>query len=380
MNRFWTIVCGAPLAIAALVGGTSAQAGDAMLAEPAWQEGRISEPVKTGSPPNALAPPSTLPQPSGASMPPDVLLEGDDPLDELANVERWLEGRLCWQLAIDYRYRALVGSDTTSSFETSLPGSNDKTHSELNFPLNSSWHGLRLAVDEPTWCAHFEWMAPQQSIDGELSDYDSLHRPDDSYTLTEIGVTRERWLDGQMVDLGIEYQLSECTLNLPVETWPLVGFRWQRFHVLGFDGEALYDGHWISPPIVYPGDVINFNQQFCTLYLGFQFRAQVRSVLLTLQADGGVTWGYNTANYTYRTGDLFTMESTTGGSWHIGFTAEVPLSERFCCGFQFDHIGIRSFGTHHFQNLPLNENGVSDGPACVSSSQNSVMAFIRFRM
>jgi hypothetical protein len=383
MKRLRTILYGVLLAIAALVDGTLAQAGDAMLAEPAWQEGQITESFKPTSPPTLPKPlvaPGPLPPQPTAPPPSNVLLEGDDPIEEFGNVLNWLQGRLGWQVAIDYRYRAFVGSDVTSRFETSIPGSANTMYSELNFPINSSWHGLRLAVDEPNWGAHFEWMAPQQSIDGHLTDYDYLNRPDDSLTLSEIGITRENWLDGQMIDLGIEYQISQCTLNLPIETWPLLGFRWQRFHLMGFDGQQLYDGRWISPPAEYPGDVINFNQQFYTLYFGLQFRTRVRSALLTLQADGGAAWGYNAANYYYRTGDLYTMESMTGGSWHIGFTAEVPISERFCFGFQYDHIGIRGYGTHRYQNLPLNEYGVSNDPTCVSSCQNSIMAFIRYRM
>lgn len=364
-----------------------------MMVEAPWQEGRIVENGKQAAPQNGLrgngdagscdagnGDAGNALASSDASKKQDGIPQGEDFLDELQNCVNWLEAKLPCNIALDYRYRALVGSDVSTNFETAISRSQATTYTEMNFPINSSWHGLRAAIDQPTWGVHFEWMMPQQSIDGHLLDYDWQHNPDDSYRLTDIGVTREKWLDANMIDIGIDFQLSECTLNRAIETWPMMGFRWQRFHMLGFDGQALYDEHWISPPIDYPGNVLWFNQQFYMLYFGCQFRAQVRCVALTFQVDGGPTWGYNSTNYEYRTGDLYTMEATQGGSWHFGVTAEVPLSERFCLGFQVDHIGIRTYGTHRYQNIPLNETGVGVGPVSVLSEQTSLMAYVRLRL
>jgi hypothetical protein len=179
----------------------------------------------------------------------------------------------------------------------------------------------------------------------------------------------------------MEFQWTERTFKLPVEFWPTAGFRWQRFDIMCYDGvQVKYQNQWLNPPDQYPGDVITFNQQYYIGYLGGQFRTKIRSVLLTFQADWGYTWAYNIDHHLLRDGDRFTMDATQGNSWHLGFTAEVPLSEQIRFGFQFDHMEIRTTGTHHLQNLPLGEDATWDNGVSVSSNQTSIMAFVRFRM
>jgi hypothetical protein len=401
MNRIKTIVCRTALGIAVIVWGASAWAGDVTVVGASWQtrvmpetidEDTSAQPVPPS--PDAPAQPtanaSAQPTPNAIAQPGPNVIGQESVADEgaysedFAGLENWLtaNGWGCW--TIDYRYRALASSGFTSTFGTSTPPpAGYAPLSQLNFPLNSSWHGLRIAADKPTWCAHFEWMAAQESMDGQFSDYDWRFAPPPTPgpTYTDLGFADQRFVDGQMIDLGLDFLWRDCNFNLPIEIWPTFGFRWQRFNITGFNGtQVKFNNQSLNPPDEFPGDVITFNQQFYTTYLGGQFRARVRTVLLTFQADWGYTWGYNIDHHLLRDGDRFTMEATHGSSWHLGFTAEVPVSQHLSFGFQVDHLQIWTTGSHHLQNLPLGDDSTWGNGVSVSSNQTSLMAFLRFRL
>ena len=169
-------------------------------------------------------------------------------------------------------------------------------------------------------------MTPQQSIGGQLSDYDwTAGPPQAGQDYTDLGFAQERWVDAQMIDLGLDFQLTDCTFKLPIEFWPTIGFRWQRFDLTCYNVHRLSTiTNGSTPPDEYPGDVVTFNQQFYIGYLGGQFQARVRTVTLIFQGDWGYTWGYNVDHHLDCAGDMFMMESTEGNTWHLGFTAEIP--------------------------------------------------------
>ena len=279
---------------------------------------------------------------------------------------------------IDYRFRTLAASDTAYEFGTpDPPPTGYAPLSQLNFPINSCWHGLRVGYQEPTWDAHFEWMTPQQGILGQFSDYD-WEVAGNPYT--DLGFAKERWVDGQMIDFGMEFLWTDRAFNLPIEIWPTAGFRWQRFNLMCYDAvQVKYDNVSLDPPDLYPGDILTFDQQYYMGYLGGQFRTRLRTVRLTFQADWGYTWANNIDHHLLREGNRYTMDNTQGNSWHIAFTAEVPLSPIVSGGFQVDHMQIRTTGTHHLLNLPSGEDSTWDNGVSVSSNQTSIMAFLRFR-
>jgi hypothetical protein len=377
MNRTrTTILCRAALAIAAILAGSLAW-GEVTIVGSSWQERQLAQQnnldlLRHPSPPST----EVLVQPKALAE-----SEQGDSSGEFPWLDNWLAWRPCWHWFIDYRFRALCASGISSEYGTQQPPPDGYAPlSRLNFPLNSCWHGLRLGVDEPTWSAHFEWMAPQQGIQGQFSDYDWRSAGSDE-NFSDLGFADQRFVDGQMIDLGLDFKLTDCTFKLPVEIWPTLGFRWERFNIGCYDGvQVKYRDEWLNPPDSLPGDVLSFNQQFYTGYLGGQFRTRVKTVLLTFQADWGYTWGYNIDHHLLRDGDRFTMEATQGNSWHLGFTAEAPVTEHFSFGFQFDHLEIRTTGTHHLQNLPLGEDATWDNGVSVSSNQTSLMAFLRFRL
>ena len=394
MNGIRTIACGTALAIAAVFAANSARGdGEVTVVGASWQS-PATIPDNAAAQPVFQAPTAPLPdgqpQPVQTSQPAEVAGQfgvddgGSEFSDEVAGFNNWIDGFGFAGWTIDYRYRAMVSSGITSTFGTSTPppaGYSPLT--QLNFPINSNWHGVRVGYERPNWKAHFEWMAPQASIGGDMSDYDwnFSSPPKTEQQYTDLGFASERWVDAQMIDLGLDYKLCDCVFQLPIEVSPMIGFRWQRFNLDGYDGVQVKDNNrWLDPADVYSGDVLSFNQQFYMGYLGAQFRTRVRSVLVTFEADWAYTWGYNIAHPLYQANDLYTMEATEGNTWHIGLTAEVPVTCHFSVGFQCDHTEIRTSGTHRSQQYSIGQDTSWDNGVAVSSNQTSLMAFLRLRL
>ncbi len=290
--------------------------------------------------------------------------------------------RTAW--TIDYRFRTLASSCTSYEFGTlEAPPAGYSPISRLDFPINSSWHGVELGYRRPRWAIHGEWLTPQQGIHGELADFD-WRAPDQPFT--DLGLVKQRWTEGQMADLGTEFQLIERCFSLPVEFWPTAGFRWQRFNITAYDlMQVKWNGQWLDPPYSETGDIITFNQQYYIGYVGGQLRTTLRSemlppLLLRLQGDWGATEAYNVDHHLAREGDRYTMERTHGDAWHIGLVAEMPFSPRLSLGFQVDHLEIRTTGTHHHYNAPEGEDWTWDNGVAVSSDQTSYGAFVRLRL
>jgi len=285
----------------------------------------------------------------------------------------------CRTWTIDYRVRQLVNSNTSYEFGTSpatVPGWTPL--SKLDWSLDSTWHGLQVGLEKPNWDIHFEWLTPiDQNISGSMADYDWINPPGntvDSLTLSSL-----RWNDGQMLDLGGEFKLTSG----PIEIWPLAGFRFQRFNMTASGIDYIVPP--TGPSLQYQGvDVISFNQQYYQCYVGGQLRKSLccrgTPVALTLEGDWAATWGYNVDHHLVRAGgDRYTMQNTSGDTFHFALTAEAPLSRRLNLGFQVDHMVIRTTGTHRmdWQSQGLNmtwTNGV-----LAKSSQTSLTAFLRAR-
>ncbi len=288
---------------------------------------------------------------------------------------------------VDYRSRPMLDSFTSYEFGTG-PGDPDGPYtplSKLDFALDSIWHGLQIGVELPDWRVHFEWLTPMHDrIDGPMADYDwNIDEPrDDPSRLDSLTLSSQRWCDGQMLELGTEFKLTNSILGEPVEFWPTAGFRFQRFDITAYNISCIVPA--LGPLPEYDGvDVITFNQQYYVGYFGGQFR---RTVLagriptdLTFQVDGGPTAGYNIDHHLLREGDRFTIEQTRGGAWHVGFIAEAHVTGRLSVGFQADHTEIRTTGTHRLLNEPLDEDLTWDNGVAVKSNQTTLTGFVRCR-
>ncbi len=290
---------------------------------------------------------------------------------------------------IDYRFRTLCSSATSYQFGTSdPPPAGWAPLSLLKFPLDSTWHGLRAGMEKPNWGVHFEWLMPQQGIAGNLTDYD-WNPPNTNGSFTDLGFADQRWVEGQMLDLEGELKMLECQFGWgpPVEVWPVVGFRWQRFNIRCYDGvQVKADNVWLDPPYSMAGDIIAFKQQYYMYYVGGQLRTTLNClkklppVNLTFQGDWGHAAAYNVDHHLVREGDRFTMETTHGDSWHVSLAAEAPISPHFSLGFQADYLEIHTRGKHHFVNVPRGTDETWDNGVSVSSHQTWLTAFIRLRI
>jgi hypothetical protein len=290
----------------------------------------------------------------------------------------------------DYRVKSMFDSHTTYQFGTSPDDPNQYAPlSKLTWPLDATWHGLRIGVERPKWRTHFEWLTPIASDSyGEMTDFDWSGPARDP---ASVSVSPTRWTDGQMLEFEGSFKLLDQLLNRPIEVWPVAGFRFQRFGFMAYDGlQAVNDGTMSDiPPVGYRWneETISFNQQYYMGYVGGQLRtnwkfANGRSILLAFQGDWAGTSGYNVDHHIsgYEADGVhrYTTESTSGGALHLAIVAEMALNCRFVFGIQADHTEIRTTGTHHWTESGARttdeiwSNGVS-----VTSDQTSITAYLR---
>jgi len=294
---------------------------------------------------------------------------------------------------VDYRIRSYFDSHTSYEFGTA-PGDPAGPYaplSKLDFELDSTWHGLQVGLEKPGWRIHFEWLTPmQEDINGDMADYDwniNVPRNDptrlDSWTLSSL-----RWTDGQVLDLGGEFKLKDRVFGFQVEIWPTAGFRFQRFDMMASD--LFYVVPPLGPQPALAGvDVISFQQEYYQCYIGGQVRTTLRCagrpIQVGFQADGGPTWGYNVDHHLLRDDfipgvfDRFTMETTSGGMWHLALTAETPVTESVSLGLQVDHMGIRTTGEHRYFQASGGVDTRWTNGVKVESDQTSLTGFARVR-
>ena len=129
--------------------------------------------------------------------------------------------------------------------------------------------------------------------------------------------------------------------------------------------------------------MITFNQQYYVGYFGGQFRGTVLAgripVDMALQVDGGPVAAYAVDHHLLREGDRYTFDETRGAAWHIGIMSEAHVTDRFSVGFQADHMGIRTIGTHRLYNEPYGQDVSWDNGVIVKSQQTTVTLFARYR-
>ncbi len=332
----------------------------------------------------AMSASSELPHDFGPGISDDVGSTGTTSLPErvrsgtLPQPARWG--------SIDYQFSSLTGSTSYEFGTIELPPEGWAPLSRLDFALNSSWHGLRLRWDRPDWEVSAKWLTPAESgIHGELRDYDWLPpNPDSSYT--DLGTTRERWINGQMLEIRLDVKLMDELLGSPIEVWPLGGFRWQRFHLMCYDLVQVKEGNvWPDDPYVYAGDVIDFQQDYYCAFAGAQLCTLVTlwsrlPTQLTLEFDAGFVAGRNTDFHVIREGERYTYEATHGGSGHLAFTAEFLVTRHLSLGCQIDHLQLQTSGTHRLVNWPLDIDVTSDHGVHVWSEQTWATVFACYRI
>lgn len=295
---------------------------------------------------------------------------------------------------VGYRARWLFNSRTRYEFGT-IPDTPPiyAPLSRLDWSLNSQWQGFQIGSKGRDWELQFEWLAPVGSkIQGNLDDYDWL-TPGDPTHLDSLSSSALRWNEGQLLDLGAEFHLTDCDpLGVWVEIWPMAGFRFQRFAMTGHDGLQIIGDGVVVPPsgTPLPGDLITFNQQYYMGYIGGQLRSTLRlgrlpPIACTFQGDWGRTAGYNIDHHLFYESlgvHRYTMESTYGGAVHFSFAAQMPITPWLSVGVQFDHMDIHTTGSHRWLTYDDYGNRLDltwDNGVKVTSTQNSVTAFLQAR-
>ena len=262
--------------------------------------------------------------------------------------------------------------------------------SKLDFSLDSTWTGLRLGVQRCNWDVHFEWLtAMAQHIDGGMKDYDwntdFILPRNDPDRLDSLSHSSTRWNDGQQIDIEADYKYSDCFLGMPIEVWPLAGFRWERLDMTAYAGDQLVSRNGAFGPLgpfAFQGDALTFNQQYYTGYLGAQLRKCIERecrapINLVFQFDWGATAGYNIDHHLLRSGDRYTMESTGGDTIHLGLCADVPLNCRWSAGLAGDYYRIRTTGTHRLLNVPQSTDISWDNGVLVKSEQTDITLYLK---
>jgi hypothetical protein len=283
---------------------------------------------------------------------------------------------------LDARVQQTIGSSTSFQFggESPITGSYAPM-SKLTYSLDSTWTGLRVGVRKPNWDLHIEWLTPMvRGINGGMTDYDwNISDPrNNPNRLDSLSESKTRWNDGQKLELEGEFKWSDRLFGLPVEFWPLAGFRFQRF------GMTAYASNQVVPPdgpFTFQGDVLTLNQQYYIGYIGAQLRSALERkrrppITLTLQADCGGTGGYLFDSHLIREGNLHGSLSTGGTAFHVALIADAPFNRHCSIGLQADHMEIRTTGFMQqscFGQMSWDNNGVQ-----ANSDQTSVTAYLRF--
>jgi hypothetical protein len=293
----------------------------------------------------------------------------------------------------DFRTQQTFNSHTSYEFGTppGYPFGQWAPLSRLDWSLDATWIGLRVGMKKPTWDAHFEWLMPVVwGTYGDMSDYDwGITPPYDPSSLDSLSVSPQRWIDGQKIELEEECLWTDRFLGMPIEFWPLAGFRWQRFDMMAYNGlQVINNG---PPPSVgyrWTEDMGSFNQQYYMAYLGGQLRKTFYRdcrppITLTLQVDYGVTAGYNVdhhiSGYEAMGIHRYTMESTGGDALHLAVIGDVPFNDHVSIGVQADHLQIRTTGSHRwFESGAATQDMTWSNGVAVQSEQTSVAAYLRY--
>ena len=260
--------------------------------------------------------------------------------------------------------------------------------SKLNFSLDSTWTGLRLGVQRCNWDVHFEWLTPMvQHIDHGMNDYDwnVVDPRNDPARLDSLSHSSTRWNDGQQINIEADYKYSDCFLGMPIEVWPLAGFRFERLDMTAYAGDLLVSRNGAFGPLGpfdFQGDALTFNQQYYTGYIGAQLRKCIERqcrppIDLVFQFDWGATAGYNIDHHLIRAGDRFTMDSTGGDTVHLGLCADFPVTCRFSWGLKADYLRIRTTGSHRLVNAPLGQDETWDNGVLVKSEQTDLTVYVQ---
>ncbi len=257
--------------------------------------------------------------------------------------------------SIGLKAQYFFGSHTSYEFGNPLPPYQELL-SRLEFPLDSWWGGVELRLSYPRFSIGGEVLSNALSdVRGHMKDSD--------------------WDDGAAPALKTIYSESSCRLessyiarvdmDLEISDWlglpkwislrPLVGFRYQNFHMMVHDGiqHTPFDG---NPPEDLPGNSIRFKQTYWQYFTGLRSNIDVgkftnlSDLKLLLQIDWAYVEGSNEDKHLKRAGNRFTYEKTYGEAWHGSIGIRKGLTRNLVLGLDLDYLQITTTGSHRLVN------------------------------
>jgi len=288
-------------------------------------------------------------------------------------------------LSLGAKVKRLFNSHTT--FEFGNPFSPFQSPlSRLEFPLNSWWGGAELRFSTPRFSIGGEVLSNALGdSDGRMRDTDW---DDDAKPALEsiYSESRCRMEPSYMVRVDADMEISDW-LGLP--SWfglrPVVGFRYQNFHMVAHDG-AQYTWDGSSPTYALPGNTLRFKQTYWQYFGGLRSNidagqyAGISDLKLLMQFDWAYVEGSNEDNHLLRGGNRFTYENTFGYAWHTSIGMKKGLSKNLFLGFEAEYLQISTTGSHRLVNEPMGiDFGFSHGVR-VWSEQTSISLTLEYRL
>lgn len=259
------------------------------------------------------------------------------------------EGEPSWSAELCVRH--FVGSHTSYEFGNPFPPG-QKPLSRLEFPLNTWWAGgeLRRRFSRLSFGLEALTNISRRSTGSfKDSDWDDDYNPGLKTIYSEADCRME---PSYLVRGDMDLKVSDW-LGLPdwFDLRPVIGFRWQRFELVAYDGIEFY-----PDPGPIPGDTIRFEQVYRQYFLGFRMSydltRHIRSLPLhvNFQVDRAHVDGDNSDHHLLRAGKRWTYEETSGEAWHASLGIKAALTKRISAGMEVEYLRIETTGTHRLDN------------------------------
>jgi len=228
--------------------------------------------------------------------------------------------------------------------------------SRLEFPLDTWWGGVELRLNYPRFSIGGEVLTNALGdAQGRMkdSDWDDEAAPGRKTIYSESSCRME---PSYMARFDIDLEVSDW-LGLP--QWfslrPVVGFRYQNFHMVTHDGTQ-YEPFNGGPPVSLPGNGIRFKQTYWQYFTGIrssidigQF-TNISSLKFLMQLDWAYVEGSNEDHHLLRGGNRYTYETTYGEALHASAGLKKGLSKNLFLGFEVDYLQITTTGSHRLVN------------------------------
>ncbi len=258
--------------------------------------------------------------------------------------------------------------------------------SRLEFPLNSWWGGAELRFSTPRFSIGGEVLRNVLGdSDGRMRDTDW---DDDTKPALEsiYSESRCRMEPSYMVRVDADLEVSDW-LGLP--SWfslrPVVGFRYQNFHMVAHDGvQYTWDGS--GKTYALQGNALRFKQTYWQYFGGLRSNidagryAGISDLKLLMQFDWAYVEGSNEDNHLLRGGNRFTYENTFGYAWHASIGMKKGLSKNLFLGFEAEYLQISTTGSHRLLNEPMGIDFSFSHGVKVWSEQTSISLTLEYRL